>query len=41
MNPNMEQLGDVDLPIGKYYLSAYKYALQQYILFLESGDNAV
>ena len=36
LNPKMKTFGIADLPIGKYQLSTYKYALRKYILFIES-----
>lgn len=36
-NPEMEKYHP-NLPIGKYYLSAYKYNLKQYINYLESFE---
>lgn len=35
INENMKKVGEVDLPVGKYQLSAFKYALNKYINFLE------
>ena len=36
INEDMEKYRETNLPIGKYHLSAYKYSLQKYILFLDS-----
>lgn len=36
INESMESFGSVNLPIGKYSLSSYKYALRMYITFIES-----
>lgn len=36
-NEVMESYGDVNLPIGKYSLSAYRYALKHYIDFKKSA----
>lgn len=33
-NEQMKKHGKVDLPIGKYTLGAYRYALKQYINYL-------
>lgn len=35
INDNMAKLNDVDLPIGKYQLSTFKYTLNKYKQFLE------
>ena len=31
----MERFGETSLPIGKYHLSAYKYAVQKYVDYRE------
>jgi|BioPla2DNA2_1021312.scaffolds.fasta_scaffold34667_2 hypothetical protein len=36
INDEMKKYGDVRLPIGKYTLSVYRYALRLYVKFLES-----
>lgn len=36
INLHSRQFPDADLPFGKYQLSAYKYALNMYIRFLDS-----
>lgn len=36
INEDMERFGETNLPIGKYYLSAYKYAVQKYVVFRET-----
>lgn len=36
-NTAMEVYGDIDLPIGKYYICTYKCALKKYIDFLKSS----
>ncbi len=38
-NEDMDKLNPVDLPIGKYQLSTYKYALRKYISFLDATAN--
>ena len=35
INDTMKQYGSVNLPIGQYTLSVYRYALRTYIQFLE------
>lgn len=35
LNDNMNKYKDVDLPIGEYQLSAYKYALNKYKIFMD------
>ena len=35
LNDNMNQFKNVDLPIGKYQLSIFKYALNKYKQFIE------
>lgn len=35
VNDNMKKLGEVDLPIGKYQLSVFKYAVNKYIKYIE------
>ena len=35
INEDMDKYQNIDLPIGKYHLSTYKYALTRYIQFLE------
>ena len=34
-NENMKKYPNVEFPIGKYYMSTYRYALKQYIEFLD------
>ena len=36
INEDMRKYGDINLPIGKYQLSVYKYAIKKYVEFLES-----
>lgn len=38
-NPTTEKLGDIDLPIGKYSLSTFKYSLKKYTRFLQEKEN--
>lgn len=33
INTDMERFGETNLPIGKYQLSAYKYAIQKYVVY--------
>lgn len=40
LNDTMEQFGAVNLPIGKYSLGAYSYALRIYIQFLETQSQS-
>lgn len=35
LNPEMSKFENVDLPVGQYQLSTYKYALKKYISFIE------
>ena len=35
INTDMERFGETSLPIGKYHLSAYKYAVQKYVDYRE------
>ena len=35
-NKEMKKLGDIDFPIGKYYMNTFRYALKQYISFLDT-----
>lgn len=39
LNDNMKKLKDVNLPIGKYQLSVFKYALNKYKQFIEDESN--
>lgn len=39
LNDNMNKLKDVNLPIGKYQLSVFKYALNKYKQFIEDESN--
>lgn len=39
-NEDMQMLAPVGLPIGKYYISAYKYALSKYIEY-KSDTNTL
>ena len=32
-NEEMQKYGNVNLPIGKYYMSTYSYSLKEYIKF--------
>lgn len=34
-NDTMKQYSNIDLPIGKYYMSTYRYALKQYIRYCD------
>ena len=38
-NEKMLSLSNNELPIGKYYLCAYKYALNIYLKFKKEGQN--
>lgn len=33
INERMRSLGKVDLPVGKYYLSTYRHAIERYIRY--------
>ena len=35
VNDNMKKYSNVNLPIGKYYMSTYRHSLKQYIQFCE------
>ncbi len=35
INERMKEHTNADLPIGKYYMSAFRYAIKKYILFCE------
>lgn len=35
VNDNMKKHSNVNLPIGKYYMSTYRHSLKQYIQFCE------
>lgn len=35
LNEDMKRFGETNLPVGKYHLSVYKYAVQKYVLFCE------
>lgn len=35
-NSEMEKYGDVNLPLGKYYMGTYRYSLKEYIKFKKS-----
>lgn len=37
-NKNIRNNKGINLPIGKYYMSAYRHAINQYIDFLESTN---
>ena len=37
-NAAMEAYGDIDLPVGKYYICTYKCTLNKYINFLKSSS---
>lgn len=37
INDEMKMYPNVNLPIGKYYISTYRYALKQYIKFLDDA----
>ena len=37
-NAEMKKEGQVDLPIGKYYMNTYRHAIKQYILFKETSN---
>lgn len=39
INNNMKKMGETELPIGKYQLSTYKYALSLYVKYLQD-ENA-
>jgi len=34
-NDTMQKLGEVDLPVGKYYMSTFRHAIKKYINFYE------
>lgn len=36
-NDEMKKYKDVNLPIGKYYMSTYSHSLKQYIRFMEES----
>lgn len=35
INERMKKYSNADFPIGKYYMSAFRYALKKYVLFCE------
>lgn len=35
MNDEMKKYPNIDLPIGKYYMSTYRYAIKKYIQFCD------
>lgn len=35
INENMQKYGSANFPVGKYYISTYRYALKKYIKFCE------
>ena len=37
INDEMKMYPNVNLPIGKYYISTYRYALKQYFKFLDDA----
>lgn len=39
MNEKMDEYGNVNLPIGKYYMSTYRHSLKQYIAFRENDKK--
>lgn len=39
LNEEMQKYGDVNLPIGKYYMSTYRHSLKQYIAFKETNKK--
>ena len=39
MNEKMTKYGNVNLPIGKYYMSTYRHSLKQYIAFREANKK--
>lgn len=39
INNNMNKLNNVDLPIGEYQLSVYKYALNKYKQYIEDSST--
>lgn len=39
MNEKMEKYGNVNLPVGKYYMSTYRHSLKQYIAFRETDKK--
>ena len=39
INDDMKKLGANELPIGKYQLSTYKYALSQYVKYLKDKND--
>lgn len=36
-NEEMKKYPNTDLPVGKYYMSTYRYAIKRYIQFLNEG----
>ncbi len=36
-NENMKKYPNANLPIGKYYMSTYRYSLKQYIAFCDAN----
>lgn len=39
VNEKMAKYGNVNLPIGKYYMSTYRHSLKQYIAFREADKK--
>ena len=39
INDTMKEYGEVKLPIGKYTLAAYRYALGQYLKYKEEAEK--
>ena len=39
INDNMGRFGEPNLPIGKYHLSTYKYAVQKYVIYRNMTSN--
>lgn len=35
LNDEMKKYPNADFPIGKYYMSAFRYAIKQYVLFCD------
>lgn len=38
LNDQMKQYPNANLPIGKYYMSTYRYSLKQYVLFMDDME---
>ena len=38
-NEKMKRYQNANLPIGKYYMSSYRYSLKQYVAFMDAETN--